>query len=55
MLKFTSNLRTCKRENIHKFYLPESKDERIVFKIVKTKKTDGKYPRKTGIPAKKPL
>ena len=42
-------------ENIHKFYLPESKDERIVFEIAKTKKTDVKYPRKTGIPAKKPL
>ena len=42
-------------ENIYKFYLPESKDERIVFEIAKTKKTDGKYPRKTGIPAKKPL
>ena len=42
-------------ENIHKFYLPESKDERIIFEIAKTKKTDVKYPRKTGIPAKKPL
>jgi 16S rRNA methyltransferase gidB len=42
-------------ENIHKFYLPESKDERIIFEIEKIKKTDVKYPRKTGIPAKKPL
>ncbi len=42
-------------ENIHKFYLPESKDERIIFEIEKMKKTDVKYPRKTGIPAKKPL
>ena len=42
-------------ENIHKFSLPESGDERIVFEIRKLKKTDGKYPRKTGIPSKKPL
>ena len=42
-------------ENIHKFNLPESGDERIVFEIRKLKKTDGKYPRKTGIPSKKPL
>ena len=42
-------------ENIYKFYLPESKDERIIFEIEKIKKTDVKYPRKTGIPAKKPL
>lgn len=42
-------------ENIHKFYLPESKDERIIFEIEKMKKTGVKYPRKTGIPAKKPL
>ena len=42
-------------ENIHKFHLPESGDERIVLEIQKLKKTDGKYPRKTGIPAKKPL
>ena len=42
-------------ENIHKFHLPESGDERIVFEIRKLKKTDGKYPRKTGIPSKKPL
>ena len=42
-------------ENIHKFHLPESGDERIILEIRKLKKTDGKYPRKTGIPAKKPL
>ena len=42
-------------ENIYKFYLPESKDERIIFEIEKMKKTDVKYPRKTGIPAKNPL
>ena len=42
-------------ENIHKFHLPESRDERIILEIRKLKKTDGKYPRKTGIPSKKPL
>lgn len=42
-------------EKVHKFYLPESGDERIILEIVKNKKTDRKYPRKTGIPSKKPL
>lgn len=40
---------------IHKFNLPESRDERIILEIVKNEKTDKKYPRKTGIPSKKPL
>ena len=40
---------------IYKFRLPESDDERIILEIVKNGKTDGKYPRKVGIPAKKPL
>lgn len=40
---------------IHKFNLPESRDERIILEIVKKEKTDKKYPRKTGIPSKKPL
>ena len=40
---------------IHKFRLPESDDERIVIEIQKLKETDSQYPRKTGIPAKKPL
>ena len=40
---------------IHKFNLPERKDERIILEIVKKEKTDKKYPRKTGIPSKKPL
>lgn len=39
----------------YKFNLPESKDERIILEIKKTQKTEKKYPRKTGIPAKKPL
>lgn len=44
-----------KIENIHKFNLPDSYDERIILEIKKMKKTDEKYPRKTGIPSKKPL
>ena len=42
-------------EEIHKFNLPKCGDERIILDIVKNKKTHEKYPRKTGIPAKKPL
>lgn len=41
--------------NIYKFELPESGDERIVLEIGKLGKTDKKYPRKTGVPSKKPL
>ncbi len=40
---------------IHKFNLPESRDERIILEIIKKEKTDKKYPRKIGIPSKKPL
>lgn len=40
---------------IHKFNLPLSKDERVVIEIQKKGKTDKKYPRKVGIPKKKPL
>ena len=42
-------------EEIHKFNLPKCGDERIILDIVKNKKTHEKYPRKTGIPVKKPL
>ena len=42
-------------EEIHKFNLPKCGDERIILEIVKNKKTHEKYPRKIGIPAKKPL
>ena len=42
-------------EEIHTFNLPKCGDERIILEIVKNKKTHEKYPRKTGIPAKKPL
>ena len=40
---------------IHNFRLPESGDERIIIEIQKEKEINGRYPRKTGIPAKKPL
>ena len=42
-------------KKFHKFNLPECEDERIILEIVKKEKTDKKYPRKTGIPSKKPL
>ncbi len=42
-------------ERIHSFELPDSKEGRVIMEIVKNGKTDRKYPRKTGIPAKKPL
>lgn len=48
-------LLNSKVENIYKFNLPENKDERIILEIIKEKKTDLKYPRKIGIPSKKPL
>ena len=37
------------------FNLPESKDIRIILEIIKLQKTNIKYPRKVGIPVKKPL
>ncbi len=42
-------------KDIYKFTLPESGDGRIVLEILKAGRTDSKYPRKTGIPTKKPL
>lgn len=45
----------CELIEVHKFTLPNSKDERTVIEIRKKAKTQTKYPRKTGIPAKKPL
>lgn len=45
----------CKLVNIHRFKLPESNDDRVILEIKKMKKTQIKYPRKTGIPSKKPL
>ena len=37
------------------FKLPESKDTRIILEIIKLQKTNVKYPRKVGMPVKKPL
>ena len=45
----------AKINNIFEFKLPENEDKRIILEILKLKKTSEKYPRKTGIPAKKPL
>ena len=39
----------------YKFKLPFSNEDRLIIEILKTKKTDTKYPRKTGIALKKPL
>jgi 16S rRNA (guanine527-N7)-methyltransferase len=35
--------------------LPTIRDERVIIEIVKKKETSDKYPRKTGVPSKKPL
>ena len=45
----------AKINKIFQFKLPESEDTRIILEILKLQKTDKKYPRKVGIPAKKPL
>ena len=39
----------------YEFKLPFSNEDRLIIEILKIKKTDTKYPRKTGIPLKKPL
>ena len=39
----------------YEFKLPFSNEDRLIIEILKTKKTNMKYPRKTGIPLKKPL
>jgi 16S rRNA (guanine527-N7)-methyltransferase len=41
--------------NIHKSKLPFCEDDRVVIEILKTGNTDKKYPRRTGIPTKRPL
>lgn len=41
--------------NVHKFNLPISNDKRVVIEIEKKGKTPIEYPRKVGIPKKKPL
>ncbi|WP_319370982.1 16S rRNA (guanine(527)-N(7))-methyltransferase RsmG [uncultured Ilyobacter sp.] len=42
-------------EETYKLQLPFSNDPRTVIKIRKKKATNGKYPRRTGIPLKRPL
>ena len=44
-----------KINKIFQFKLPESEDTRIILEILKLQKTNEKYPRKIGIPVKKPL
>ncbi|NME35350.1 MULTISPECIES: 16S rRNA (guanine(527)-N(7))-methyltransferase RsmG [Fusobacterium] len=44
-----------KIEKIYTDELPHSKDKRVIIDIVKLNKTNKKYPRANGIPAKKPL
>ena len=39
----------------HIFKLPTIRDERVIIEIVKKKETSHKYPRKVGVPSKKPL
>lgn len=42
-------------EEIYKLELPFSSDPRTIIKIRKNKATNSKYPRRTGIPLKRPL
>jgi len=42
-------------ENIYIEKLPYSMESRAIIEIIKKGKTDTKYPRKTGIPSKRPL
>lgn len=44
-----------KIEKIYIDELPHSKDKRVIIDIVKFNKTNKKYPRANGVPAKKPL
>ena len=44
-----------KIEKIEKIFLPNSDMERNIIVIKKVNSTPNKYPRKAGIPAKKPL
>lgn len=42
-------------QSVDRFELPFGMGQRCVVVIRKTKATGGKYPRRTGVPAKKPL
>ena len=50
-------LRILKSEiiSINETKLPYSKDKRLILEILKKEKTNKKYPRENGVPAKKPL
>lgn len=52
-----SALKILKSEitKIHEEELPFCRDKRIIVEIIKNGKTDKKYPRRVGIPLKKPL
>ena len=52
-----SALKILKSEitKIYEEELPYSKDKRIIVEVLKKAKTDKKYPRRVGIPLKKPL
>ena len=45
----------AKIEKIYDLELPFSHDPRVIIEIKKIKQTDKKYPRRTGIPLKRPL
>ena len=45
----------CKVKSVEKFTLPETEISRSFVMIEKVKKTDKKYPRKSGLPKKEPL
>jgi len=42
-------------QKVHEFELPFCRDKRYIFEIRKLSKTDTKYPRRAGIPLKRPL
>lgn len=49
------NILDSEIEEIYKLELPFSSDPRTIIKIRKNKSTNSKYPRRTGIPLKRPL
>lgn len=55
--KSQSALKILKSEitDIYEEELPYCKDKRIIVEVLKKGKTDKKYPRRVGIPLKKPL
>lgn len=45
----------CEISDIYEYLLPETEDNRTIIEITKLKETDDTYPRRTGIPSKRPL